>query len=354
MGKHWRKYSVGKYRLGRLNGQAVVIWKDSTGPHRRRLGFAASEVAARGLLDAWVRRAAIIRAEESKTVADLWDAYEADRIQDGKQASNFKEAWKALKPRFASLPVDAVTADVCRDYTKHRIAQKASQGTVWTELTKLRSCLNWAVKRRVIKSAPYVWMPSKPPPRQRVLTPAEAIKLIDHCIMPHVRLFMILALTTGARKGALLALTWDRVDLEADTIDLREPELIDPLTKKVRKSRSVVPITSVAKAALMEAKKSALSDFVIEWDGERVKNIRNGFDAARRRAQIANVTPHTIRHTAASWAVNDGASMEFAAKLLGHRNPETTRRIYAKPDVDSLRPTANIIDMKIRRKGRAA
>lgn len=55
--------------------------------------------------------------------------------------------------------------------------------------------------------------------------------------------------------------------------------------------------------------------------------------------------------TAASWAVNSGASMEFTARLLGHRDPSTTRRIYAKPDVDSLRPAADVIDMKIRRKG---
>lgn len=71
--------------------------------------------------------------------------------------------------------------------------------------------------------------------------------------------------------------------------------------------------------------------------------------AAVSRAGLDGVTPHTLRHTAASWATNSGASMEFVAKLLGHRDPTTTRTVYAHADVDSLRPAADVIDMRIRR-----
>lgn len=351
MGKRWRKYSVGKYRLGQLHDQAVVAWSDETGKHRRRLGVAASEVAARALLDGWVRRVKLVQADAAQTVGELWKAYEADRLLDGKQPAQFRDSWRALAPRFEALPVDAITADVCRDYTRARIAQGVSQGTVWTELTKLRSCINWASKRRVIASAPYVWLPQKPAPKQRVLTPDEAIRLIAACGMPHVRLFVILALTTGARSGALTSLTWDRVDFEARSIDLRELIPPDPLLKRARKSRAVVPITDLALAALTESKAGALSDHVIEWDGEPVRKVRKGFMAAVCRAGLDDVTPHTLRHTAASWSYNSTASAEFTARLLGHRDPNTSRQIYAHPDVDSLRPAADVIDMKIRRKG---
>lgn len=352
MGKRWRKYRVGKYRLGQLHDQAVVAWRDEKGPHRRRLGLAASEVEARALLDAWIRRLALVKADSARTIGELYDSYKADRVADGKVGANFVDSWKALGPRFGSLPVDAVTADICRDYTRQRIAQGVSQGTVWTELTRLRSCLNWAAKRRVIPyPPPYVWIPKKPGPKQRVLTPEEAVALIDACVMPHVRLYVILSLTTGGRKGAILDLPWSRVDFEAATIDLRETEVPDPLTKRVRKGRGIVPMTSEARAALTEAKAGALTDYVIEWDGDApVGNVRTGFMAAVKRAGLESVTPHTLRHTAASWAVNGGVPMEFAARLLGHRDPDTTRHHYAKVDVDSLRPAADIIDMKIRRK----
>lgn len=352
MGKRWRKYRVGRYRLGQLHDQATVVWKDDEGKsHRRRLGVAASEVAARALLDAWVRRVALIKADTAQTVGDLYAAYMQDRLADGKVASNFVDSWKALAPRFAALPVDAVTADVCRDYTRHRIAAGVSQGTIWTELTRLRSCLNWAAKRRVIASAPYVWIPQKPPPRQRVLTPDEAHRLIAACVMPHIRLFVILCLTTGARSAALTGLTWDRVDFERELIDLREPEVLDPLTKRVRKGRGLVPMTRTARAALVEAKEGALSPYVIEWDGEPVRKVRTGFMAAVARAGLANVTPHVLRHTYASWGESDGVDMGTLARLMGHADPKTTRSIYAKPEVESLRPAAEVIDMRIRRRG---
>jgi len=111
MGKRWRKYRVGKYRLGKLHDQATVVWKDETGKTlRRRLGHAASEIAARTLLDDWVRRANIMRAADTTTIGSIWAAYEADRLQDGKQESNFRESWKRLAPRFEHMPIEALTA----------------------------------------------------------------------------------------------------------------------------------------------------------------------------------------------------------------------------------------------------
>ena len=351
MGKRWRKYQVGKYRLGQLLGQAVVVWKDEEGHHRRRLGVVANEVAARALLDEWVRKVRLVRADSGATVGDIWARYERNRLDDGKQAPQFKHNWTALAPRFATLPVDAITDDVCRDYARERLAAGVSQGTIWTELTKLRSCINWAVKRRVISSAPYVWLPKKPPPKQRILTPAEAVALIDACVMPHIRLFVILALSTAARKGALLGLEWGRVDFERGSIDLREPEVIEPLQKRARKSRAVVPMGAVARAALLEAKAGALTPYVIEWGDERVDNVRTGFMAACRRAGLADVTPHTLRHTAASWMNAGGIEMERIASHLGHRDPSITRQVYAKPDLDLLRPAADVIDMRLKRRG---
>ena len=301
-------------------------------------------------LDAFARRVEIVRAQEAKTIADLWAAYYADRERDGKLMAPFRDSWKALAPRFATLPVDAVNADVCRDYAAHRHRSGVGAGTIWTELTRLRSCINWAVKRRAIPIGPYVWVPQKPLPRAIVLTEQQVAALIDACVMPHMRLFVILAITTAARSGALLSLTWDRVNLEAGTIDLREPVQVNPLTKRARKNRAIVPITPEARAALQTARDGALSTFVIEWNGERVAKIRKGFEMAVRRAGLPDgVTPHVLRHTAASWLESEGVAMDRIARLLGHRDPAVTRQIYAKPDTDSLRPVAEVIDMKIRK-----
>jgi len=349
MGKRWRKYQVGKYRLGQLLGQAVVCWRDEKGPHRRRLGV-HTEIEARAALDTWARNVTLLKERESKTIQDIWDAYKADREKDGKLIANFDYNWKALKPRFGTMEIGAITADVCRDYAAGRDGQGRSASTIWTELTRLRSCLNWAQKRRIISIAPYIWVPTKPDGRKRVMSVDEVLALISACKMPHLKLFVILAITTGGRSGAICQLQWIKIDYEAGTIDLRSTEKINPLTKRTHKGRAIVAMTAEARAALTEAQAGAITDYVIEWNGEPVKKIRKAFAAACDAAGLTGVTPHVLRHSVATWLDEDGIPIERISKLLGHRDPKTTRTIYSKPGVQVLRPAADVIDLRLRGK----
>jgi integrase len=350
MGKRWRKYAVGKYRLGQLHGEAVVCWRDEKGPHRRRLGV-NTEIEGRAALDSWVRSVTLLRERQTKTVQDIFDAYRADREKDGKLIANFDNDWKALKPRFGDMEVDAITDDVCRDYAAMRFEGGKSASTIWTELTRLRSCINWALKRRIISTAPYIWVPSKPEGRTTTMTADEVLSLIDACVMPHLKLFVILAITTGARSAAICQLEWTRVDFESGMIDYRRKEAVNPLTKRTMKGRAVVALTAEARAALIEAKTGALTGHVIEWDGLPVKKIRKAFAAAVKRAGLPKtITPHVLRHTVATWLDEDGIPMERISKMLGHRDRRTTEKIYSKPGVDVLRPAADVIDLRLKRK----
>jgi integrase len=291
-------------------------------------------------------------------VGELFKAYVADRQKDEKLVAAFWHNWKALEPRFGALPAADITDDICRDYAKYRIAagrvtSKGKQlpisvGTVWSELLRLRSCLNWAAERHLIPYAPHVWIVQKPEPRQRVMTEEEVIRLIDGCGVPHMRLFVILAITTAGRTAAILELTWDRINFDLGVVDLRLKQEINPLTKKARKQRAVVAMTEEARAALLEAKAGAQTNHVVEWDGQRVLKIRKGFVAAVKRG--SDVTPHTLRHTVLTWLDEDGIPMERISRLAGHRDINTTRTIYSKPGVDTLKPAADVIDMRLRRK----
>lgn len=374
MARRWRKYEVGKFRLGTLfnrklgRDEAVVRWRDDRGPHRRRLTV-FTEAEGRIELDGFVGRLEALKDRPKITVGEIFTAYKEDREKDGKIVATFDENWKALQPRFGGMQVADVTDDICRDYAKMRLAAgriikkrnratgaiearrvNISPGTVWSELLRLRSCLNWAASRRLIPWAPHVWLITKPEPRDRVMTEEEVTRLIRSCQMPHVRLFVVLAITTAGRSTAILELTWDRVDFDAGTIDLRTKEVIDPLTKKVRKGRSIVVMSQEARAALAEAKEGRRTDFVIEWDGQPVRKIRKGFSAAVKRAELGrDVTPHILRHTVLTWLDEDGIPMERISRLAGHRNIDTTRTIYAKPRVGTLQPAADVIDLRLRR-----
>jgi integrase len=343
----WRKYRVGRFALGQLNGQAVVRYRDEGGVKRRRILGATSEAEARAQLDRFVRRRQVVVNAEGlgPTVGDLFAAYVKDREQDGKLVAAFHDNWKALRASFADLAPDAVNADVCRSYAKLRVSQGRSQGTIWTELTRLRSCLNWAVKRRVIPSAGYVWIPSKPKVVAKELTEQQVLRLLDACVMPHVRLFVVLAFATGGRTTAILELTWDRVDFDSGTIDLHLAERPNPLSKASRKGRAKVPMNNLARAALLEARALSITDHVVEWNENPVASIRTGFMAACRRAGLSGVTPHALRHTAASLAFDADQPIELIARFLGHRDVNTTARIYARPSTGKLQGVADAVDL---------
>ena len=350
MGK-WRRYEVGRYRLGQLNGRAVAVLRDEAGKHRIRLSRpdgedAATEAEGRAALDRYARRRTVLEAEQSKTVGELFRLYMADREVDGKRMPAFRDNWKALQPHFGSMAPEHVTADECRSYARLRLAS-VSPGTVWTELTRLRSCLNWAIKRRIIAPAGYVWVPSKPAPKQRVLTVDEARALIDAAVMPHVKLFVWLALLTGARSGAILELSWDRVDFDAGEIRFNRPEPANPLLKTARKSRATVSLTPELRFVLVEAKQLALTDHVIEWDAAPVASIRKGFSEACRRAGLTDVVPHTLRHTHGSWAVEDGVEIMRVSRQLGHRDSKTTETIYVHTSADYSAPASRAVGLKI-------
>jgi integrase len=372
MGRKWRKYSVDRYSLGQLNGQAVVRWRDERGPHRERLGV-FGEDQGRKALDAWVAALGALRNRGDITFKMIWDEYYADRKKDGKQMEAFDESWRALEPRFGSMLITDITNDICRDYAKQRMERGRSYtrkgkdgvtetvtvpvkvGTVWTELLRLRSCVNWAWGQNKLKSLglddkPKIWVPKKPESDQRALSVGEFVAFRDACLCtPHLRLFVILALTTAARTEAILQLQWSKVDFEAGTIDFREAKgVVDPLSKRARKGRALALMTPEARAALIEADKGALTDYVIEWDEEPVKSVRKAFAAAVKRSRLdGRITPHTLRHTALTWLEEEGIALEMISKLAAHSGTEITRKTYLHASPEVLRPAAEAIERRL-------
>jgi integrase len=92
---------------------------------------------------------------------------------------------------------------------------------------------------------------------------------------------------------------------------------------------------------LLDAKKGAMSPFVIEWAGNRVKSIKKGLKAAGKAAGLPEVSPHVLRHSAAVWMAEDGHSMSEIAQFLGHRNTKITEKVYARFSPNYLRNLAS-------------
>jgi integrase len=267
-------------------------------------------------------------------VADLWEPYKQDRIAAGASKQRLESLWRQIEPHFGYKLGRAITKQDCRDYSAMRKRAGKSNSTVKTELEALRACLRWHYG----KEAPVIVAPPPSKPRERYLTKAERDTLLEHIETPHVRLFVIIALTTGARMGAILDLTWDRVNLKHGTIDFNPPG-----RDKSNKRRTVVPINSRLREALEEARAGALTDHVIEYGGKPVASVKRAISAAARRSGVP-CSPHVFRHTAAVWMAEADVPMEQIAQYLGHTSTRITFATYARFSPRFMATAAKALD----------
>jgi integrase len=234
------------------------------------------------------------------------------------------------------LPAD-ISNSLVRDYTAKR-RRLVGDGTIHTELGYLRAALRHAEREGAIPSAPNITLPSKPRPRERHLTAEEAKRLIDATSMPHMRLYVLLALYTAARPSALLDLTWDRVDFRN-----RKIHLDNPSRDRTAKGRATVPLGESLVALLEEAQSGSQTEYVIEWAGKPVGSVKKGVQRAAERAGLEGVTPYVLRHTAAVWMAEADVPMSKISQYMGHTSTAVTERVYARFSPSHLRAGTDAI-----------
>lgn len=280
---------------------------------------------------------------ESPLVADILDGYEESRASYGRENGDklrspnaLKYSVKALKKGLGKLKPEHLIPETIRKYARER---GASNGTILRDVGVLRAALDWAVRNRAITrdQRPDISNPVPTPKgRQRWLTRVEANALIAGCRQPHLRLFVILGIVTGARTAALLELRWKQVNFDKGLVDLGEGH--------GNKRRATVPMNGTLRRALEAAREMSCSEFVVEYAGRQVGTIKNGFEAACGRAGVEGVTPHILRHTCATWQVEAGVSYEEIGKMLGD-TAETIERTYGHHSPDFLKKGSKALEL---------
>ena len=311
-----RLHSNADYQLVEYRGKLAIAIGHGRQRLRRSLGTNDEGLARARANEIWQK----LHAPASERVSDLWQLYLADRRKDGRDVTRQQNAWKHLSPIFADQLGTEVTKDDCRGYTSLRQRQGAAIGTAKIELEYLRACLNLRYGRGHNR----VWTPSASAPRDRYLSREELETLLEHVATPHVRLFIILAVTTGARMTAILQLRWDQVDFKHKTINFNQLD-----REQTNKRRPEVPMNDRNRTALEEATHGALSDYVIEWDGQPLKSIKKAIRKAAQRSGVP-CSPHVFRHTAGVWMAQADVPMQKISQFLGHTSTRVTERTYAR------------------------
>jgi integrase len=214
--------------------------------------------------------------------------------------------------------------------------------TIRRELAVLSAAYRYTRKYKELRYVPEVVTLPASDPKERWLSRPEAARIVRHLRKEkraaHILLFFRIALYTGARSGAILDLTWDRVDFERFTINFQTG-------KRTRKQRVIAQPHASLFRSLRKAKELSRSPYVIEWRGGRVARIIRAFRGHMDALGFVDVTPHTLRHTFATWAAMKGVPLQHIGGALGQSVVTTTAR-YAKHHPDSQRAVFKAVRRK--------
>ncbi len=174
------------------------------------------------------------------------------------------------------------------------------------------------VQKHIREDLKAVQKDKEPPGRLRYLADhQEADELIQTC-RGSFRSLVITALHTGMRRGEILGLTWDQVNMAQGMIRLTHT--------KNGESREI-PINDTVRSVLAGLRTRIDVPWVFhDEEGYKFKNTRKRFEAACKRVELTNFHFHDLRHTFASWLVMAGVPLITVSELMGHKSITMTMR----------------------------
>ena len=224
--------------------------------------------------------------------------------------------------------LDAIDRDLINRITRARIKDGVSNASVNRTLEILRAILRQAAfDWEWIERAPKVRMLPEPKKRIRWLTREEADRLLAE-LPAHLQATARFTLATGLRERNVTGLEWSQVDLS------RRMAWIHPDQAKARKPITV-PLNDDAVVVLRgERGKHAVRVFTFR--GRPIDTAHgNAWRKALKRAGIENFRWHDLRHTWASWHVQNGTPLNVLLELGGWSSYEMVQR-YAHLSAEHL------------------
>jgi integrase len=348
-------------------GRWQVHWYDPAGVHKTKT-FTKKPEAERyeTEIDGQLAGGSYRDPSAGKTclsvVAERWLAAKSD-LEEGSRALYRDHLDNYVLPRWGTTPVASIAfGDVAIWVTglqtdAGRSSRMLAAATVRSIHLVLFSVLEWAVKEELISRNPARGVPlPKKPPRSHVYLSHPEVETLATAARGHGTLIRFLAYT-GLRWSEVSALTVGNLDLAARraTIERAYKDIKGKLTlgtPKKGESRSV-PFPAFLVPEL-EAFTDGRPDDELVFTAPRggpiwLRNWRpRVFNPAVKAAAFGGrgLTPHKLRHTAASLAIAAGADVYVVQTMLGHAKPSITLDTYGHLWPDRLDEVAAVLDAK--------
>jgi integrase len=287
---------------------------------------------------------------EAIDIADVLAIYFADRRELQQNKYQFDRRIARLNDWWGAKKLSEVTGETCRAYTRDR----GNNGGSRRDLEDLRAAINHHAREGLHRGAVRVALPPKGDPRDRWLTRSEAARLLWVCwryrehqtrrrkgpkgpALPtdkrplrHLARFLLIGLYTGTRAAAIAAASpipavgRSYVDLDAGLF-YRKPT--GKAATKKRQPTVPIPPRLLAHMRRWHAR-GLIKEHFVEFYGKPVKSVKTAFKSAVKLASLdAPASPHTLRHTAATWMMQNGVNLWTAAGFLG-MSVEILQRVY--------------------------
>ena len=230
----------------------------------------------------------------------------------------------------------------------------------------LHKALGYAVKHQSIyrNITDLVEIPRKKKFEPKVLSEDEVKQLLEVCKGSYLYMAVLLAVSTGLRRGEVLGLSWNDIDFKYKTISIRRTQVINngriiyTPVKTMKSNRSLLISDNLLDILKKhhndqnELKKFLLSDydegnFVVCFDdGKPISaNLMNkNFRNTLIRNNLPIVRFHDLRHTNATLMLKKGIPAKIASERLGHSSIGITMDTYSQVLCDMQKDAAEILD----------
>lgn len=262
--------------------------------------------------------------------------------------NDFKYAYNNVVDFFGNEKLVNITKQRYQEYLNW-LGKDHTTGTVKRRHVYTKSCLEEAFHEGLLKRNPTHKVAVKgevegQKDSDKYLDYEAAQKLIKEVlsgIRPDwiSRYMILVALATGVRFAELLAIEWDKIDFENNTVKITQAynhmqthEFTDPKTES---SKRIVTIDNTTKRLLEEYKvyhRFSHPDYVfIDKSGSHVSNscANKALKKACKRAGVKEITFHGLRHTYCSILLFKGINIQYISQRLGHSSIAVTYDIYS-------------------------
>lgn len=272
------------------------------------------------------------------------DGFRCEVLKDYFKGKRFDEITMMMVVKFINqrLNSETVRKEVLEDGTV--VSRRRSPTTVNKEVTLLSSIFRLAIRERVATANACDELPksvrAKIPARRRRnrrLSPVEERALFNVGLVGrrnHLRSVTEVALCTGMRKGELLRLRFQDLNLGSEAVtrvvkgEVWEVHAGWLLIEKSKNGRPrAIPMSQrVRRLVQMLPEDATAGEFVFSSirTGSQIDDIKKGFVSACREAQIVNLTFHDLRHTWSSRAAEMGIPEHVRRDILGHSSSSMT------------------------------